>query len=986
MVTATQTSTVETNPLGLQTTYTFLGGQLSTTSGAASAHCSARSKSRSYDANGNEDLVTDFNGNYTNTDYAPNGQLQQKIEGYNSTVARTTTYIWDSTGHNRPTSITVAGDHKTSYSYTADNRVQTVIVTNLSSVGVLNQTHTWTHTYTKYASGIVQTMVVDGPLAADQITYTYSTTGDLTSVANTHGHTTSYATYNGLGQPGRMTGPNGDITDYVYFPGGKLKQVTTYPNGGTASTASMTYAAGLPSTVASPNGVTTTYTFDAARRLTNESRPELNGTASRSIGYNLASDPTLIQIFRGSTLRYRAYLDYDELSRVRARRGNSGENITYTYYNNDNVKTITDSLAHKTSFVYDALNRVSSQTDAKFGVTQLQYDKGDRVTKVIDPRNLATTSAYDGFGQLWSQASPDSGTTSFNYAVTGLRASMTRANGVTTFYGYDDMGRMTSVSAGGQTKNYGYDWCINGKGRRCNSDVSPGASIQYQYELDGRVRVRRELTTVAGSLSDFWTSLGYDSVGRLTSIGYPNAQAANYAYSVGQTSSMTMTTNGVTSNVLTGLSYEPFGPVTGWTYGNGLTRTKSYDLDRRLTSLATKNGATSVQSLTYGYNTNDLITQITNGVYPTQNQGSGYDELSRVSSITTSGGTGTYAYDANGNRTSLSGGVTVTYTIPSTSNRMTGSNALGATTFGYDPMGNMTSYAVSGYTPVTYAYDPFNRMQTATFGGTIGTYGYNAYAERTSKVAAQGTFRYVYGEDHRLFAERRDGTNLWTNYLWFGGEPVGIVRGTTVSYLHTDHLGRPELATNSARAVVWRSNNGAFGDRAIAVDSIGGLNVGFPGQYFDAETGFWYNLNRYYIGLYGRYAESDPIGLAGGINPYTYARGNPVNLVDPLGLAAICKRPLEGTRIFGIVGDLYHQQIFYKDGSNSGFFKDGVRSDAGHSKNEYQCEAKDYDDERLKESEQQLMNDPKVGYDLFTNNCQDYIQGVEELYDRGGGP
>ena len=94
---------------------------------------------------------------------------------------------------------------------------------------------------------------------------------------------------------------------------------------------------------------------------------------------------------------------------------------------------------------------------------------------------------------------------------------------------------------------------------------------------------------------------------------------------------MTVTTNGVTSNVLTGLSYEPFGPTTGWTYGNGLTRTKSYYLDRRLTSLATKNGGTSLQSLTYGYNTNDLITQITNGVDPTQNQGSGYDELSRVS-------------------------------------------------------------------------------------------------------------------------------------------------------------------------------------------------------------------------------------------------------------------------------------------------------------------------------------------------------------------
>ena len=117
-----------------------------------------------------------------------------------------------------------------------------------------------------------------------------------------------------------------------------------------------------------------------------------------------------------------------------------------------------------------------------------------------------------------------------------------------------------------------------------------------------------------------------------------------------QPSSLTVTTiDGLTSNVLTDLSYEPFGPVSGWTYGNGLTRSYGYDLDRRLTSLATKNGATSLQSLTYGYNTNDLITQITNGVDANQNQGSGYDELSRVSSLTTAGGTQGFVHDANRN-------------------------------------------------------------------------------------------------------------------------------------------------------------------------------------------------------------------------------------------------------------------------------------------------------------------------------------------------
>lgn len=90
--------------------------------------------------------------------------------------------------------------------------------------------------------------------------------------------------------------------------------------------------------------------------------------------------------------------------------------------------------------------------------------------------------------------------------------------------------------------------------------------------------------------------------------------------------------------------------------------------------------------------------------------------------------------------------------------------------------------------------------------------------------------------------------------------------------------------TDSTNTVVWEAVHHPFGQADIGLGSTQTNNIRFPGQYYDAETGYHYNYHRFYDPKTGRYLTPDPIGLAGGINPYVYAGGDPINFVDLLGL------------------------------------------------------------------------------------------------------
>jgi len=119
----------------------------------------------------------------------------------------------------------------------------------------------------------------------------------------------------------------------------------------------------------------------------------------------------------------------------------------------------------------------------------------------------------------------------------------------------------------------------------------------------------------------------------------------------------------------------------------------------------------------------------------------------------------------------------------------------------------------------------------------------------------------------------------------------GVPSGFQLVYLHSDHLNTPRLASTH-QGIVWSWISDAYG-AALPNEDVAGsgtathIPLRFPGQIYDAQTQLSYNYYRDYDANLGRYVQSDPIGLGGGMNTYAYVEGNPMSWVDPGGLSSI---------------------------------------------------------------------------------------------------
>ncbi|HHM4627499.1 TPA: RHS repeat domain-containing protein, partial [Pseudomonas aeruginosa] len=418
-------------------------------------------------------------------------------------------------------------------------------------------------------------------------------------------------------------------------------------------------------------------------------------------------------------------------------------------------------------------------------------------------------------------------------------------------------------------------------------------SLVYRYDERGNlVEQVRSIRLDQQTLLDRVT-YRYDAANQLLEIGYPSGLAIGYPRNAGgQVASVTLAVGDKAPSPLVGqIAYLPFGPLQRLTWGNGITLSREYDQDYQL--LRQKVGPWQSD---YQHDANGNIQQHRHSLWGILDYQ--YDPLDRLTEERGVQGGRSYAYDAVGNRTQrsdnpASGGTASSqdYQYAPDSNRLT---AIGAQAVTSDAAGNLTQDRAAR----KLAYDAQGRLQSVSLDGQqVAEYRYNALGQRIVKLTPESITTYLYGPDGQLLGEaEHDGSGRKLRaqyYLWLDSLPLatidadydaqGKVGNPTLLYLHGDHLDTPRLATDASGQIAWQWQSDAFGRGEALSQGSTQVNLRFPGQYYDAESGLHYNYFRDYDPETGRYVESDPIGLAGGLNTYVYVEGNPLAYVDEWG-------------------------------------------------------------------------------------------------------
>ncbi|EJE49300.1 Rhs family protein, partial [Acidovorax sp. CF316] len=618
-------------------------------------------------------VQTEYDQRYTKTNYTWDIPRRLPItinEAVDKPEARTTNIIWHPQWRS-PSTVTVPGRGVVNYTYDGSGNVLTQ--TEVGATG----TNTWTWTY--HPSGLVATEKAPNGATTS---YQYDAAGNLTTATNALGHVDTY-THDTTGRVLTHTAPNGLVTAYVYDPRGN---VLTLNRGGLVTT--FTYRpSGEVDTATLPHGHRITYSYDGAHRLVGWSD---NRGASASYVLDGIGNRTTEEV-RGTDgqLVWKLVRTISQFNRLASSTtGDSGTPVTYwNDHNGDRYfsSQVISGSTHSTTLELDPLRRVKSIVNAENATASLTYNGADAVTQAKDFKGVATDYTRDFQGNATAEASPDSGNTSAQYDALGLPSSITNALGQATTITRDLLGRPTSIVHTGGTTTLRYDQSAISKGYLSEIEDASGTTT-YQRDVHGRV-----VSQTQKLINNDTRTLAYSynaTTGLLSSTTYPGGQTLQNVYdATGQLTGLTWAGQPIVS----GITWSPLGQPTGWSWNLrgasvAIPATRTYNTAGQLTN---------TEFSSYIYDAAGRITSLTQSLMQpasTDAQASTvtlapamwtvtYNRAGRITGFTkqvaagNAANTVTYAYDANGNRTTSSqqsAGTTTNRTYALTANRQTG--------------------------------------------------------------------------------------------------------------------------------------------------------------------------------------------------------------------------------------------------------------------------------------------------------------------------
>ena len=885
----------------------------------------------SFDKNGNITQKTE-KGLTTNYTYDLSRNLEtSRTEAVGTAQERKIETTWH-TDFPKPTEIKESSGGQvlrlTTYSYDNNGNALNKTITDPQT----QEVRTWSYEYNNFGQLTKET----NPLG--QISsYQYDDiNGNLLKTVSADGITTTYSQHNADGQPQHIESSNGQVLDLVYDDAGRIlqqkqtvQQGTLSSNGHSLSwwqvlvnnvyqafgadapyseanqtpevsesisnqTAITTYEydpRGLLVATTLPDGERIEYTYDDAHRLT-----EIKDQSGNRTIYTLNAngDITQTEVYGAlGQLEAKNQQVYDNLGRLQKTLGNNQQSQTLAYDSYDQISSDKNALNQNYGYSYDVLGRQIKETDPLNGSSQTEYDALDQIKKVIDAKGGATSYQYNAFGEKIAQNSPDTGATAYLYQ-NGLLQEKTDALLLKHLYQYDAQGRVilqkdqkTDGSDQYEQTEFAYGQSGHDLGKLVLAKNKRSETV-LSYNNLGLVGQKsiQYLTTQQSTAPTFKVHYSYTVGGKLKQLALPSGNIVNYVYNTtGQLIGIALNDQSFIHNI----QYSANG-LKGWVYsGVGDSVQFAYDLDGRITRINMPN----VFDKNYSFDSADRILSITDSYQSLLNQSFKHDALSRLTEQMTAEKTFKYTYDKNSNRLmrqTVQGTTTNTenYTIASNSNRLTNiQQGTSNKAYQYLATGQITNDGVRSYT-----YDAQGRSETISRSLNTILNAYDAFGQRIQKFSttagSQSQTLFVYDENGQLLGEYSPDGKVIREYIWLDGTLVGLRSyqyPNEILRVHTDHLGTPRAISNNSNQVLWRWDGDQFGD----VLPTGTLTfpIRHAGQYYDSEVGIFYNYFRDYDPITGRYIESDPIGLDGGLNTYGYVGGNALGAVDPTGEAAV---------------------------------------------------------------------------------------------------